>query len=120
MSGGTVVKLLGDIWALPWSLLGWALALCTGCERREGYWRATSRLWRWWHARWGMGAITIGTVVICAVEPSEELLGHEARHQRQARILGPFYVPAYFLGCIIGALRGDWYMKNPMEEDARG
>lgn len=114
------MRLLGDIWALPWSLLGWALALCTGCERREGYWRATSRPWRWWRARWGMGAITIGTVIICAVEPSEALLNHEARHQKQARILGPFYVPAYFLGCIIGALRGDWYVKNPMEEDARG
>lgn len=121
-----MIRLLGEAWALPWSIVGWALALVTGCDLvREGghrFWIAPpgSRLWRWWTQRSGFAAVTIGTVTICAVWPAQALLEHEARHQQQARVLGPLYVPAYLVGCIVGALRGDWYDKNPMEEDARG
>lgn len=120
-----MIRLLGETWALPWSLVGYVLALATGCERvREGdtfFWLAPkdSALWARWMIWSGFEAITIGTVTICAGWPSSTLLDHEARHQRQARILGPFYVPVYLIGCLVGALRGDWYEKNPLEEDAR-
>lgn len=91
----------------------------TGCERREGWWLARGPLWAWWHLRWGMAAITIGEVIVCVGEPSERLLRHESAHVRQALMLGPLYVPAYLLGCVVGWLRGDWYERHPMEEAAR-
>src|SRR5690606_41825633 len=96
-----MIRPLGETWALPWSLVGYVLALATGCERiREGdnfFWFAPkdSALWAEWMIWSGFEAITIGTVTICAGWPSSTLLDHEARHQRQARILGPFYVPVY-------------------------
>lgn len=120
-----MIRFLGELWALPWSLVGYVLALATGCERiRDGdtfFWLAPkdSALWARWMIWSGFEAITIGTVTICAGWPSSTLLDHEARHRRQARILGPFYVPAYILGCVVGWMRGDWYERNPLEEDAR-
>lgn len=121
-------RLLGDLWALPWTLVGLALAKATGCVRWRNFttgitfWRAIppSPFWDWWRRTWGTGAITIGTVIICAVDPTVDLLLHERRHQRQARVLGPLYVPLYLIGCIVGALRGHWRRDNPMEVHARG
>lgn len=116
-----LLRAVGEAWALPWTLVGVCVALATWCEPIPGYyWLAPmkSRVWDYWSQRWGFRAITIGTVTICADLPSRELLEHERRHQRQARILGPFYVPAYLLGCVVGWMRGDWYRLNPMEQEA--
>lgn len=118
--------MVGAIWTLPNTALGLLLVWLTGCRRhvepytRTRFWLApsSSRPWRWWRRRWGFEALTLGTITICLVWPPGRLLEHEARHQRQARLLGPFYLPAYLLGCLIGWLRGDWYKRNPLEEDA--
>lgn len=121
-----ILRFLGEIWALPWSLVGLAVAVMVGEFKIERYGvtyvsaSPRSRLWDWWVRRWGFAAITIGTVTICDPVPPRGLLEHEARHQRQARILGPFYVPVYLVGCFVGWLRGKWYRRNPLEEDARG
>jgi len=119
------VELVGHVWASPWTLAGVLLAQLTGCRRRraEGillFDGERSRVWAWWSRRWGMAAITIGVLTICVGEPSPALLGHERRHQRQAMVLGPLYVPAYLVLCALGLLPGrHWYRDHPLERDAR-
>lgn len=120
-----VLELLGLLWASPWTMVGVALVHLTGCQRRIGggillYDGASSRPWRWWSRRWGMAAVTIGALTICVGEPSPALLRHERRHQRQAMVLGPLYLPAYLLLCLWGPMTGrHWYRDHPLERDAR-
>jgi len=117
---------LGHLWAAPTTALGLLLALSTGARwllcGRDGHlvMAGTSRPWRWWSSRWGMAAVTIGAVTICAGRTSARLFRHERRHQRQALILGPLYLPIYVLLCAYGPLHGGhWYRDHPLELDAR-
>lgn len=109
------------LWTLPNTLLFLALAHLTGCENRGLYWLGTSRPWRWWSRRFGMDAVTCGTVIICTRPPSIRTLRHEWAHVRQALVLGPLYLPVYFTLCLWGLLLPGrhWYFDHPMEVAAR-
>lgn len=123
---------LGHLWTAPNTILWWLLAEASGCtwvfQCADGqlvYSGERSRLWRWWSARWGMAAITVGAVTIVAAElhragDVQSLLLHEQRHVYQAFALGPLYLPAYLLLCLWGPITGrHWYRDHPLERDAR-
>lgn len=50
---------------------------------------------------------------------TEKICDHERRHCYQWMVLGITFPIVYLMGMIIGAVRGDPYMYNPLEKDAR-
>lgn len=125
--------LLGQLWALPTSLLGALLGLVGAArpKRLDG----PERAWVWhvergplafFFRRWravgprGIGAQTIGAVILVVPECDPRLLAHERCHVRQAFALGPLYVPVYFALSAWAWFRGgDAYRDNPLEVAAR-
>lgn len=119
--------ILGYFWALPTTLLGFALALLLlgwpfmlegGAVwiRPAGPWSPLA----WWWAR-HFGTLTLGGCVITGGGTIDDrLVRHELRHFAQARVLGPLFVPVYLL-CSLWALvtTGDGYWGNALEVDAR-
>jgi len=68
----------------------------------------------------GALALTLGHVVLGlnrnALDISRE---HERIHVRQCERWGPFFIPAYFGGCLLAHLRGGRaYRDNPFEREA--
>lgn len=61
----------------------------------------------------GISAFTLGDCVIYAVPPCRNLRFHEKRHVFQYWLLGPFFLPAYYLGMAIWG-----YQNHPLEKDA--
>ncbi|MBX7246426.1 MAG: hypothetical protein K1X53_13095 [Candidatus Sumerlaeaceae bacterium] len=59
-------------------------------------------------------AFTLGDCVIYAAKPNAAIRAHEYRHVWQYHILGPLFLPVYFL---LLAVRG--YYNHPLERDAR-
>lgn len=65
-----------------------------------------------------MAAVTLGEVVICTIIPSHPMLRHEYHHVKQYQVLGPFFLPAYLLGMVVGVVKGHWHRHNPLEQAA--
>jgi hypothetical protein len=61
-----------------------------------------------------ISAFTVGECVLYAVPPNPNLRTHEFRHVLQYRVLGPFFLPVYF---VLLGLYG--YVRHPLERDAR-
>lgn len=117
---------VGCLWALPTTLLGFALALgglCRPYAVQGGavWFRVATPLspWAWWWAKRFM-AITFGGCVIVSSEPDDSVIRHELRHFAQARLLGPLFLPVYLALSLWAFLRGrDAYLDNALERDAR-
>jgi hypothetical protein len=80
----------------------------------RGGWLATL------NARFGYGGIALGDVVLSVHDLPREhpaTYRHELVHVRQARLLGPFYLPATVLGYALGFLRfpADPHDASPLE-----
>lgn len=104
------------IWALPGTVLGLLLGLCTlSLPRRRGGVLAfeSARGFGALHRRMGFAAITLGHVVIANRPLSEPLWNHELVHVRQWELLGPVMLVAYPLASVRG------YRRNPFEAAAR-
>jgi hypothetical protein len=112
------VELLGFVWTLPNTILGLSLGLLTlqaprlhgGAivfDRRP---RGVTALLRRIHRT----AMTVGFVILGAAPVEGRLLLHERHHIRQYMVLGPLFIPVYFL---LGIPYG--YRRHPMERAAR-
>ena len=113
------IRFLARAWASPNTLLGVALGLVNGnlparfadsldihLHRRGPVAHICSRL--------GIHAFTLGDCVLWNVAPTPRLRIHELRHVTQYRLLGPFFLPLYF---VLLLLFGYW--NHPLERDAR-
>jgi len=114
-----LLRLCGSIWASPNTLLGFILGVANATQPR-------------WHPagviefhmdsgpaklvckKMGISAFTLGDCVLYAVAPTPNLRLHEFRHCLQYRVLGPFFLPMYY---VFMATHGYW--RNPLEVDAR-
>ena len=68
----------------------------------------------------GAAAMTLGHVVLGRDELLLDLTRpHERVHVRQCERWGPFFLPAYGIGCLIALARGGrMYRDNPFEREA--
>ncbi len=117
------------LWALPWSVLGLALAapaLATGAQARwvAGVCEVSGgSVLRWWadHAPFGTIAITLGHVVLGRdAHTLNTLRVHEHAHVRQYERWGLLFVPAYAVSCAWQWVRGRHpYLDNGFEVQAR-
>ncbi|MEQ8210712.1 MAG: hypothetical protein RH917_12850 [Lacipirellulaceae bacterium] len=123
------MRLLGWIWASPWTAFGLALgviALASGgrVQTRCGIIEFHGRFLRWLltHLPGGQAfhAMTLGHVVVGQTpEMLDEAREHELVHVRQYERWGPLFVPAYLLcSLVIGLRGGDAYRDNPFEREA--
>jgi hypothetical protein len=109
---------LGFLWTSPNTLIGLILGLLTFQRPRladglilfdqspRGLTRLMPRVHR--------TAMTVGFVVVAAVPLEGALLEHERHHVRQYAVLGPLFLPVYFLLAIPFG-----YRRHPMERRAR-
>ena len=108
----------GRAWALPYTIIGLLVGL-VGRNTFQVHGRTIEILLEkgpvlWGCNRMGISAFTLGDCVLYAVPPCPNLRIHEQRHVRQYWVLGPFFLPAYY---ILLALWGYW--DHPFEKDAR-
>ena len=122
-----VAKLVGVLWAAPWTAFGLGaglLGLATGgrAQRRgwvlEFYGGAIS--WVFQRIPNTPAAMTFGHTVLgrtaAALDVARE---HELVHVRQYERWGPLFVPAYLLCSLILRIMGkDAYHDNPFEREA--
>lgn len=107
---------LGVLWTLPNTVLGLlagVIGMMLGARMR---WQAPEHALVFARMRWpGSGALTLGNVILhtgdgldvsCftyahragfATEPRVSLAAHERAHVYQAMVLGPLFLPVYFL-----------------------
>lgn len=123
------MRILRLVWALPYTLVGLALAAVARVgggtvgvrdgvvEAWGGPLRALPRI----RLAGGIGAITVGHVVLATHEPQMRWSRvHEHAHVRQYERWGPFFVPAYLAEALIVRRRGgDAYGDNRFEREAR-
>lgn len=112
------------LWAGPTTILGLAAALASLalprvdgpialCPARRGF-------ARWFLARRGYCAVTLGHVVLVTPDAPPDVLTHEMVHVHQCERWGPLFVPAYVVAMLVTRLRGgDPYWNNPFELEAR-
>jgi hypothetical protein len=110
---------IGRAWTLPNTMLGLLLGM-TGANRFQVYDRTVEILLGkgpvlWVCERLGISAFTLGDCVLYAVPPCHNLRVHEGRHVWQYWLLGPFFLPIYY---ILLTVRG--YHAHPLEIDAYG
>jgi hypothetical protein len=125
-------RFLVYLWALPTTAVGLlALTLAAIARGRvryqvvDGVLEVHGGLVTWFltHCtllRGGASAMTLGHVVLGRDAQLLELTReHERVHVRQCERWGPFFLPAYLLGSVIGLLRsGHAYRDNPFEREA--
>ena len=126
-----VLTLLRYVWALPNTALGLTFAPLAwlgrgGVRFVDGVIEIEGGGVRWLLRNatpiGGAMALTLGHVVLgqsrAALDVSRE---HERVHVRQYERWGPFFLPAYFAGSAIAAIRGGhFYRDNPFEREAYG
>lgn len=107
-------------WACPYTVMGITLGFLLGLTPRRFsgalVFEGSGSLLRGFlpHA-----ALTLGHAVL-ALEPiPAQVLAHELVHVRQYERWGPFSLPAWLAGLVIGALlTGHPYLGNPLEQEA--
>jgi hypothetical protein len=115
---GRIITSLAYLWNSPNTLLGLLIGMLNPALPRwhggafefylqRGLVCSVCRLMR-------ISAFTLGDCVLYAVPVVENLRVHEMRHVRQYRLLGPFFLPLYFL-----LLAAFGYCDHPFERDAR-
>lgn len=112
------LSVFGGIWALPNTAIGVVLGLA-GVNRWQMHDGTIEVIMKngpvhFVTRKLGISAFTLGDCVLYNVEPCENLRQHEGRHTNQYWILGPLFLPIYFL--LLG-IRG--YYNHPLEKDAR-
>jgi hypothetical protein len=113
-----VLAALGFLWTLPNTAIGLILGglsfvrprIAHGVVIFEGRPRGVA----WVLARMGRSAMTIGFVIVSNVPVEGTLLVHERAHVRQSMVLGPLFIPVYFLLAVPYG-----YRRHPMERAAR-
>lgn len=107
---------VGVVWALPYTLPGLIAGLAGMAFGARAHWRRADRALVFQHWPWGPGgAVTLGNVILhtgstlddlCATyahdaglvhEPLICLADHERAHVFQYMVLGPLFLPLYFL-----------------------
>ncbi len=114
----TWLQPLGHVWAFPNTMIGFLFGIA-GRNRWQIQRRTIEIVLRTGPVLHicrvlKISAFTLGDCVLYAAEPCENLRQHESRHSAQYWLLGPFFLPVYF---ILLALRG--YHDHPLEKDAR-
>jgi hypothetical protein len=119
----TTLDVLGKLWTLPYTLLGVAIGLpAIGLGSKIGFGNNAIRFERF---PFGCGALTLGNCVIYArgTTSTDTVVGmygdprclcvgrHEQAHTYQYQLLGPLFLPVYFLAGGISA-------RNPLERAA--
>lgn len=102
-----MTAVLGPLWNLPNTLLGLLFGLggrfMVDTENRvvvvAGGWMAAL------FGRLGFAGMCVGDVILCSGPLSLPTYRHELVHVRQARLLGPLYLPLTLLGYAYGFLR---------------
>lgn len=112
------------LWAAPATALGLAAALASLSRPRiQGpilLCRSHRGFARWFLARRGYCAITLGHMVLLTPAASPEILAHEMVHVRQTERWGPAFLPAYLVAMLAARLKGrDPYWDNRFELEAR-
>jgi hypothetical protein len=109
---------LGFVWTLPNTLIGVVLGALSFVRPRVAsgvlVFEGPPRGVTWILSKMHRAAMTVGFVIV-STEPVEgPLLAHERAHVRQSMILGPLFIPAYF---VLAVPFG--YRRHPMERAAR-
>ncbi len=98
--------ILGHLWSLPNTLVGLLFAF-GGRGRFDAQNRVLLVTGGWMAAiftRLGYAGMCVGDVVLCGGPLPIGVYRHELVHARQARLLGPLYLPATLLGYAWGYL----------------
>jgi len=124
-----LARILGILWALPWTLVGLlvgGLGLLTGGKvRRRGralefHGGVISASLRRLPGVGSAAAMTLGHVIIGrSPDALDRCRKHEHVHVRQYERWGPFFIPAYLLASAWQWCRGRRaYLDNPFEVEA--
>ncbi len=113
------------VWASPTTVVGFAaggLALATGgrVQVRRGVVEFHGGFWRWYFARTGFAAMTLGHAII-GRDPVclDWARDHEHVHVRQVERWGGLFLPAYLLASLWAWTQGrDPYRGNVFEIEA--
>jgi hypothetical protein len=113
-----LILLLGNIWASPVTIAAYCIArfLRMPVTRSHGAinFDADDTFVGKCCDKLGISGFTLGQCVIYAFMPDEAIHFHEYRHVQQYRVLGPFFLPIYFLLLLMFG-----YADHPLEKDAR-
>jgi hypothetical protein len=105
-------------WILPNLFLARALGLMARTKKERAYygWEYDAKPRGLGGVLWKMriSAFTLGDSVFYGVVPDDAIRAHESRHVQQYRVLGPFFLPVYFLLLLMFG-----YKDHPLERDAR-
>ncbi len=123
------LRILGIVWAAPYTLLGvliGAVGLCTGGRGRvrggviEFYGGAVAWVLRRLPGGQFVMAMTLGHTILGQTDASLDVArDHELVHVRQYERWGPVLGPAYLLCALVVWLRGkDVWRDNPFERQA--
>jgi hypothetical protein len=127
MKRSRLLRTLGILWALPWTLVGLLIGcvgLATGGVARwgPGIVEFHGGAVTWVIARWPLDALamTLGHVVLGRSAAALDLSqAHELVHVRQYERWGPLFIPAYLLCALVLHVRGkNGYRDNPFEREA--
>ena len=108
----------GFVWSSPNTLVGLLIgALCLAMpEASHGAlnYRVRRGPVRWVCDLLGISAFTVGDCILYRAAPRDRIRAHELRHVAQYRLLGPLFLPSYFLMLAVFG-----YHAHPLERDAR-
>ena len=118
---GTGGTMLGHLWTLPNTTCG--LIAGAGGQASIDWQHQVINIQGGWLARWmhssnGTPAFTLGDIVLWGVPQDSDIYQHELGHTHQYRLMGPYFLPEYGIGAIIGGGLGDAHDGNPYELDA--
>ncbi|MBA2670046.1 MAG: hypothetical protein H0U67_06740 [Gemmatimonadetes bacterium] len=118
MKPPSIWNALSFVWSLPNTAVGLAFGALSLARPERSHGAINFQLRRgivlWVCHRIGISAFTMGDCVLYTVPPTSALRVHEGRHVWQYRMLGPLFLPVYFL---LMARYGYW--DHPLERDAR-
>lgn len=114
----SLARTIATVWTLPNTFLGLGLGLFNASlphiygrvweiPLRSGPVLAVCRAL-------GISAFTLGNCVLYARQATTPLRVHEGRHVRQYQVLGPLFLPVYYLLLLVYG-----YEDHPLERDAR-